>query len=59
LRHYEDPSRYNVAVAIAPDFDLENDATLELLEGGEWLDVDVVFRTCVHEVGGSLTVFFA
>src|SRR5258708_3970440 len=36
LRHYKDTPGDDVAIAVAPDFDLENDAALEVFEGGEW-----------------------
>ena len=59
LRNDEDAAGDDIAVAVAPDFELEDDATLEVLEGSEGLDVDGWLRAGVHDLVGSVVAFFA
>src|ERR1700679_3216793 len=59
LRYDKDTSGDDVAVAITPNFRLQNDATLEVFEAGERLDMDFGLRAFTHDVGGSLAAFFA
>ena len=59
LRHDEDTPRDDVAIAVTPNFKLQDDATLEVFEAGQRLDVDLSVRACVHDLVGSLAAFFA
>ncbi len=40
LGDHEDAARNDVAVAVAPDLKLQDDATLKVVQGGQGLDVD-------------------
>ena len=44
LRDDEDTARDDIAVAITPDLELQDDATLEVFEGGKGLNADVGLR---------------
>ena len=55
----EDAAGDDVAVAVAPDFELEDDAALKVFEAGEGLDVDDWLLAGVHDLLGSAAAFFA
>jgi hypothetical protein len=59
LRDHEDASWDDVAIAVTPDFELEDDTALKVLEAGEGLDVDSSLGGGVHDLVGSATTFFA
>src|SRR5271168_1991707 len=59
LRHHEDTPWDDVAVAVAPDLKLQNDATLKVFEAGKGLDANVGLRAGFHGLGGSLAAFLA
>jgi hypothetical protein len=48
-----------VAVAVTPDFELENDTALKVFEAGKGLNVDCRLGARVHDLVGSVAAFFA
>jgi hypothetical protein len=59
LRNDKHTPRDYIAIAVTPDFVLENDAALKVFEPGKGLNVDCRLGVRVHDLGGSVAAFFA
>jgi hypothetical protein len=59
LRDHEDAPGDDVAVAIAPNLKLQDDASLKVFECRKGLDMNGGLRVRAHGLGGSLAAFFA